>query len=171
MQCQVGDPHVWRAARCWPGLQTLVIKEAAGSGAGVGHSGASVIAAKLPRLRALAITLLPRTDVSPLGSLERLEYLLLDGRSNSEVLGWAGLCRLTRLRLLALPLLQLQQSGGGALAALGAALRGAVIANVSAAFGAQHGAQWLAAFGAAEREWWRPPARPWEWHPHLTITV
>ncbi|KIY94662.1 hypothetical protein MNEG_13301 [Monoraphidium neglectum] len=96
---------------------------------------------------------------------------MLDGRSNAEVIGWQGLCRLTRLRALVLPLLQLQHDGGGALPALQAALRGAVIANVSAAFGAQHGCQWFGQFPEAEREWWRAPAAPWEWHPYLTITV
>jgi hypothetical protein len=167
--CHTGDPQVWRIAACWPGLQTLIIKEAPGGVLGLGNSGASVLAARLPLIRALAVTVLNRTDVSPLGSLASLEYLLLDGRSNAEVLGWAGLCRLSRLRALALPLLQMQHDGS--FGALQAALRGAVVANVSATFGTQHGCQWFGHFTEAERDWWRPPATPWEWRPHLSIRV
>lgn len=171
LQCCTGDPHIWCIARRWPALETLVIKEAPGAGCGLGNSGASVIAAQLASLRSLAVTLLPRTDVSPLGSLGRLERLLLDGRSNAEVAGWQGLTRLSNLRSLVLPLLQMQQDPGGALAALAAALRNCAILNVSASLGAQHGTQWFGQFAEGVRDWWRPPAAPWEWHPHLGIRV
>ncbi|KAI8475591.1 MAG: hypothetical protein J3K34DRAFT_403783 [Monoraphidium minutum] len=171
MMCQAGDGHVSAAAAGWPGLSTLVLREAAGAGAGLGPAGAVAAAAGLPALRALAVTLLPGADVAPLGGLASLEYLLLDGRSNAEVTGWQGLCRLSRLRGLCLPLLQMQQSGGGALAALQSALRGAAVANSSSALRGQHGCQWFSQFTDAERAWWRPPAAPWQWHPHLSITV
>jgi hypothetical protein len=167
--CHTADPHAWRIASSWPRLRTLILKEAPGGAVGLGNSGASALAARLLRLRALAVTILPRTDVSPLASLASLEFLLLDGRSNAEVLGWAGLCRLPRLRALALPLLQMQHDGS--FGALQAGLRGAVVANVSATFGTQHGCQWFGHFSEAERDWWRPPAAPWEWRPHLSIRV
>jgi hypothetical protein len=164
----VRDHHAYHVARGWPGLETLVIKEPAGGG-GLSGSGLSAIGARLPALRALAVTVQPRADVSPLGGLSALERLVLDGRANAEVVGWAGLCRLARLRSVTLPLLQMHRDG--TFAALQAALRGGVISNAGAALTVQYGCHWFAHFGEAERNWWRPPTAPWAWHPFLLIRV
>ncbi|GBF90611.1 hypothetical protein Rsub_03183 [Raphidocelis subcapitata] len=162
------DHHAYHIARGWPGLETLIIKEPAGSG-GLNGSGLSAIGGRLAALRALAVTVQPRADAAPLGALSALERLVLDGRANAEVVGWAGLCRLGRLRSITLPLLQMHRDG--TFAALQAALRDCAISNAGAALNVQFGCHWFAHFGEAERDWWRQPAAPWAWHPFLLIRV
>ena len=175
LHCGATDAHLAAAARAWPRLETLVVKEAPGGGAaggaGAGSAGLAAIAVRLPRLRALAVTVLPGADAAPLAALTRLERLLLDGRASDTVAGWPALAALTRLRILALPLLQMQRPGAAAaaFASLCTALRGAVIANVTSMLSEQRGCQWFGQFDERERDWCRPPAAPWEWMPYLSI--
>ena len=175
LHCGATDAHLAAAARAWPRLETLVVKEAPGGGAaggaGAGSAGLAAIAVRLPRLRPLAVTVLPGADAAPLAALTRLERLLLDGRASDTVAGWPALAALTRLRILALPLLQMQRPGAAAaaFASLCTALRGAVIANVTSMLSEQRGCQWFGQFDERERDWWRPPAAPWEWMPYLSI--
>jgi len=96
-------------------------------------------------------------------------YLLLDGRSNTEVRGVKGLGYLTRLKTLILPLLHLHHVCKPALVALQLALPSTHIMNVSRSFGQHHGCQWFKCFSGAEREWWAAPTYPWLWRPTLDI--
>jgi hypothetical protein len=68
-------------------------------------------------------------------------YLLLDGRSNTELAGVKALRCLGSLRALLLPLLHLHHADRGLLASLSLALPGTVISNVTANFGTHHGCQ------------------------------
>jgi hypothetical protein len=68
-------------------------------------------------------------------------YLLLDGRSNTELAGVKALRRLSCLRALVLPLLHLHHADKGLLVALTLALPHTIISNISASFGMHHGCQ------------------------------
>jgi hypothetical protein len=68
-------------------------------------------------------------------------YLLLDGRSNTELAGVKALRRLAFLKALVLPLLHLHHADKGLLVALTLALPQTIISNISANFGMHHGCQ------------------------------
>jgi hypothetical protein len=70
-----------------------------------------------------------------------IRYLLLDGRSNTELSGVKALRRLSGLRALVLPLLHLQHADRGLLAGLALALPHTLLANISTNFGSHHGCQ------------------------------
>lgn len=110
-------------------------------------------------------------DVLPLCSpcVFSHRYLLLDGRSNTEIRGIKGLGQLAKLKTLIMPLLHLHLTSHTLLSTLQLSLPGTHIMNVSRVFGTHHGCQWFRAFTAADREWWVPPAQPWCWHPALEI--
>lgn len=98
-----------------------------------------------------------------------VRYLLLDGRSNTDIRGIKGLMQLHKLKTLVLPLLHLHHTNNTLLHTMQLALPVTHIMNVSRNFGQHHGCQWFKCFSATDREWWRQPAQPWTWHPTLNI--
>eukprot|EP00879_Flechtneria_rotunda_P027193 GHRR01029072.1.p1 GENE.GHRR01029072.1~~GHRR01029072.1.p1 ORF type:complete len:127 (+),score=49.29 GHRR01029072.1:194-574(+) len=101
--------------------------------------------------------------------LYHARYLLLDGRSNAEVVGIKALRRLQQLRTLSLPLLHLHHSNKAALVALQLGLPNTFISNITRNFGLHHGCQWFKSFSLRERDWWWEPDVPWAWYPTLCI--
>ena len=96
-------------------------------------------------------------------------YLLLDGRSNTELRGIKGLGQLAKLKTLIMPLLPLHLTNKTLLATLQLSLPHTHIVNVAHNFAQHHGCQWFKAFTEQERDWWAPPTQPWTWHPTLEI--
>lgn len=102
-------------------------------------------------------------------ALVSCRYLLLDGRSNTDLRGIKGLLQLTGLKTLVMPLLHLHHTNNTLLGTMQAALPATHIVNVSGTFGRHHGCQWFRVFSADDREWWLTPAQPWKWYPTLDI--
>lgn len=96
-------------------------------------------------------------------------YLLLDGRSNTEIRGIKGLGHLPKLKVLIMPLLHLHHTNNTLLTTMQLALPYTHIMNVSRNFGQHHGCQWFRCFPASDREWWAQPGQPWTWRPTLQV--
>lgn len=115
----------------------------------------------------LSQTLFSCADVTEACCCVTYRYLLLDGRSNTELRGIKGLTQLIRLRTLVLPLLHLHHTNKTLLATMQLALPHTHIMNVNRNFGLHHGCQWFKCFSAEDRQWWGVPLQPWSWHPTL----
>jgi hypothetical protein len=135
----------------------------------MGSEALGALAAGLPLLRSLAVTVAPQADISPLQALQGLRHLVLDARCNTALRGLRALRALASLRLLVLPVMFSDSAARAHIAALQQAAPGCAVRTVTRLLQHYRGSRWFADLeGPCSQEWWRVET-PWSWQPMLQV--